>query len=315
LTAAEQLRGRIVGDSTAYRLVYSDSDLLPSLIIDRYRDCFVIQTLSQGMEALKQTWCDLLIERYAPRSIVERNDSRVRDLEGLPRRAGFLYGEDSGEVAIEEAALTSGGPATLKFTVDLVHGQKTGAFLDQRENRLAAETYARGKALDCFTGEGGFALHLARHAEQVTAIDISAASLERAALNAALNQRSNVEFVEANVFDWLRQTCNSDRRFDLIVLDPPAFAKNRASIQGAYRGYKEINLRALKLLNRGGILITCSCSHHISELDFLNILASAAADARRAVRIIEKRGQARDHPVLISMPETYYLKCVILEVV
>ena len=304
LEAAEALRQQVVRDATAYRLVYGESDLLPSLVVDRFNDCFVVQTLSQGMDALKPMWLELLTERYSPRAIIERNEAKVRDLEGLPRTAGVLYGADPGELTIEESG--------VRFTVNLLEGQKTGAFLDQRENRIAAESYARGQALDCFTFQGGFALHLARGAERVTAVDISGAAIEQARRNATLNDAANVECVEANVFDYLRERETGGERFDVINLDPPAFAKNRGAVDAAMRGYKEINLRAMKLLNRGGTLITSTCSFHLSEDAFLNVLADAAADAGRTVQIIEKRGQSRDHPVLVAMPETYYLKCLIL---
>lgn len=306
LSAAEASRKVVVRDATAYRLVYGESDLVPSLIVDRYADCFVIQTLSQGSDALKQVWVDLLKVRYKPRAIVERNEARVRDLEGLPRVSGLLYGSDPGEVVIEEAG--------VRFAVDVTVGQKTGSFLDQRENRIASEQYAGERALDCFTYEGGFALHLARRASHVIAVDVSGAALERARRNAELNAATSVEFVEANVFDLLREFEIAGTRFDTVVLDPPAFAKNRAAVESAIRGYKEINLRAMKLLNPGGFLITSSCSYNLSEIEFLNLLAAAAADAGRAARIIEKRGQSRDHPVLVSMPETHYLKCMVLQV-
>jgi 23S rRNA (cytosine1962-C5)-methyltransferase len=306
LAAAEQLRREVVRDATAYRLVYGESDLLPSLIVDRFADCFVIQTLSQGMDALKQTWLDLLIETYNPRAIIERNEARVRELEGLPRVAGLLHGSDPGELMIEEGR--------VRYGVNLLAGQKTGAFLDQRENRIAAEEYARGRVLDGFTFQGGFALHLARQAERVTAVDVSGAAIQQAQRNAELNGATNIEFIEANVFDLLRELETAGERFDCINLDPPAFAKNRGAIEAAARGYKEINLRAMKLLVSGGTLITSTCSYHMGEDAFLNVMTEAAADAGRSVQILEKRGQSRDHPVLISMPETYYLKCLILRV-
>ena len=306
LAAAEQLRSQVVSDTTAYRLVYGESDLLPSLIIDRFNDCFVIQTLSQGMDALKQMWIELLAERYSPRAIIERNEARVRDLEGLPRLAGVVYGQDPGEIVIEEGS--------VRFAVNLIEGQKTGAFLDQRENRLRAANYGRGRALDCFTFQGGFALHLARSAERVLAVDVSAPALHQAERNREINDAATLEFIEANVFDLLREMDERGERFDVINLDPPAFAKNRASIEAATRGYKEINLRAMRLLEPGGTLITSTCSYHMSEEAFLNVIADAGADAARSVQIIEKRMQSRDHPVLVSMPETYYLKCMILRV-
>lgn len=306
LASAEALRDRVVQDTTAFRLVYGESDLLPSLVIDHYNDCFVIQTLSQGMDALKQTWLELLVERYKPRAIIERNEARVRDLEGLPRSTGVLYGDDPGEIIIEESS--------IRFAVNLVEGQKTGAFLDQRENRVAASRYARGRALDCFTYHGAFALHIARAAEEVIAIDVSSSAIAQARRNAELNGATNIEFLEANVFDLLREMEQAGERFDVINLDPPAFAKNRAAVEAAARGYKEINLRAMKLLAPGGALVTSTCSYHMSEDAFLNLLAEAAADAGRSAQIIERRMQARDHPVLVSMPETHYLKCIMLRV-
>jgi len=306
LVSAEKLRKQVVRDTTAFRLVYGESDLLPSLIVDRFNDCFVIQTLSQGMDALKQMWIELLTELYEPRAIVERNEARVRDLEGLPRTSGVVYGADPGELVIEENG--------VRFAVNLIEGQKTGAFLDQRENRIAAANYSRGRALDCFTFQGAFALHLARAAERVIGVDVSGTAIAQAKRNAELNGGSNTEFIEANVFDLLRELEEKNERFDVINLDPPAFAKNRASVDAAKRGYKEINLRAMRMLTEGGTLITSTCSYHMSEDAFLNVLADSAADARRSVQIIEKRTQARDHPVLVSMPETYYLKCMILRV-
>jgi 23S rRNA (cytosine1962-C5)-methyltransferase len=258
------------------------------------------------MDALKQTWIELLVETYNPRAIIERNEARVRDLEGLPRTAGVLYGSDPGEIVIEESG--------VRFGANLLEGQKTGAFLDQRENRVASESYSSGRALDCFTFAGGFALHLARRAASVTAVDISEQALAQAKRNAELNNATNVEFIEANVFDYLREQEQAGERFDVINLDPPAFAKSRAAVDAAIRGYKEVNLRAMKMLGAGGTLITSTCSYHMSEEMFLNVIADAAADAGRSCRIIEKRMQSRDHPVLISMPETYYLKCMIVRV-
>ncbi|HUK89872.1 MAG TPA: class I SAM-dependent rRNA methyltransferase [Blastocatellia bacterium] len=304
LTDAEALRSRIAPGRDAFRLVYGESDLLPSLIIDRYQNCFVIQTLSQGMDRLKQMWIEVLVERFSPEAIIERNEAKVRDMEGLSRNAGVIYGKAPDELQITEG--------TLRFNVDLNKGQKTGMFLDQSENRIAAERYARGRALDCFTFQGAFALHLAKSANHVTAVDASADALQWAARNASENGLSNIEFVEANVFDLLGKMERAGERFDAIVLDPPAFAKSRGSAEAAGRGYKEINLRAIKMLSPGGTLITSTCSYHMSEDDFLNLLSQASSDAGRSVRILEKRMQAPDHPVLVSMPETYYLKCVVL---
>jgi len=301
-------RRRVGDDTNAYRLVYSEGDLLPSLIIDRYEDVFVLQTLSQGTDSVKSVLAQILVDEFKPRAIIERNDARVRKLEGLPLIAATVYGEAPAEFEILQHG--------LRFIVAPSGGQKTGSFLDQRENRLAARTAAgKGLALDCFTFNGAFALHLASVCEEVIGIDISAEAVAAARRNAQLNEMTNVEFREANVFDALREMEAAGARFDTIVLDPPAFAKNRASLKAALRGYKEINLRALKLLNPGGVLVTCTCSYHVSEEIFLEIIADAAIDAHRRIQIIEKRMQAQDHPVLVGMPETYYLKCVIARVI
>jgi 23S rRNA (cytosine1962-C5)-methyltransferase len=303
LRAAARRREGIRRDANAYRLVYSEGDLLPSLIVDVYDRVLVLQTLSQGMEAMKETLLELLVEEFAPLAVIERNDVRVRELEGLEMRAGVIYGEAPPEVLIIQDG--------VRFLVAPLGGQKTGSFLDQRENRLAARAIAHGRALDCFTFNGAFALHLANVCESVLGLDISGDAVRAAERNAALNDARNVSFTEANVFDALREMEAAGERFDTIVLDPPAFAKNRASVRAAARGYKEINLRALKLLTEGGVLITCTCSYHMSEGTFLDLIAEAARDARRRVQLVEKRMQSRDHPVLAGVPETYYLKCVI----
>ena len=300
-------RKSIAQETNAYRLVYSEGDLLPSLIVDSYDDVLVMQTLSQGTERLKNTLAELLVEEFAPRTIVERNDARVRELEGLERRTATLYGEAPGEIEINQHG--------LRFLVSPLGGQKTGAFLDQRENYLAARRVAHGRALDCFTFNGGFALHVAAACESVLGIDISADAIAAAGRNADRNGASNVEFRAANVFDAMREFEAGGERFDTIILDPPAFAKNRASLAAAARGYKEINLRALKLLSPGGVLVTSTCSYHVSEEMFLEIIADAALDAHRRVQLVEKRGQSSDHPVLFGVPETHYLKCVIARVV
>ncbi|HEY9503044.1 MAG TPA: class I SAM-dependent rRNA methyltransferase [Pyrinomonadaceae bacterium] len=294
-------------DANAYRLVYSEGDLLSSLIVDRYDDVLVIQTLSQGTEAVKALLVEILVEEFHPRAIIERNDARVRQLEGLPLVAGTIYGEAPTEIEIVQHG--------LKFAVMPGGGQKTGSFLDQRENRIAAQKLAHGRGLDCFTFNGAFALHLASKCESVIGIDISAEAITAAQRNAELNQVANVEFRESNVFDSLREMESSGQQFDTIVLDPPAFAKNRASIKAAVRGYKEINLRALKLLKENGVLVSCTCSYHVSEELFLEIITAAARDAHRKLQIVEKRMQASDHPVLAGMPEMLYLKCVIARVI
>jgi 23S rRNA (cytosine1962-C5)-methyltransferase len=306
LRAAAQRREGIMPDSNAYRLVYSEGDLLPSLIVDVYDRVLVLQTLSQGTDALKDVLVGLLVEEFEPVAIIERNDVRVRALEGLEMRSGVLYGE-----APEELLIVQHG---VRFLIQPLGGQKTGSFLDQRENRLAARSLSRGRALDCFTFNGAFALHLAQHAQSVLGLDISGEAVRAARRNSELNDARNVEFREANVFDALREMEAGGERFDTIVLDPPAFAKNRGSVGAAARGYKEINLRALKLLNAGGVLVTCTCSYHMSEQMFLDIIRDAARDAARRVQLVEKRMQASDHPVLFGMPETHYLKCVIARV-
>jgi 23S rRNA (cytosine1962-C5)-methyltransferase len=293
--------------TNAYRLVYSEGDLLPSIIIDRYNDVLVLQTLSQGSEAIKPLLVELLVEQFAPRAIIERNDVRVRQHEGLDLIAGTLYGEAPAEFEIVQEG--------TRFLVAPLSGQKTGSFLDQRENRLAARAVAHGRALDCFTFAGAFALNLAAACDSVVGIDISTEAIEAARKNAELNKIGNVEFREANVFDALREMEASGERFDTIVLDPPAFAKNRASVKAAARGYKEINLRAIKLLNPGGILVSCTCSYHMPEDLFLGIIRDAGNDAHRQLQLVEKRTQASDHPILFGVPETYYLKCVIARVI
>lgn len=306
LREAANRRKNLGGHAEAYRVVYSEGDLLPSLIIDRYRDVFVMQTLSQGTEAIKPTLVELLVEKFSPRAIVERNDVRVRQLEGLEQIAGTLYGETPAELEVNQHGTS--------FLVSPLSGQKTGSFLDQRENHLAAAAVAHGRALDCFTFTGGFALHLGKSCESVLGLDISAGAVAAAQRNASLNRAANVEFREANVFDSLRELEANGEKFDTIILDPPAFAKNRPSVKAAARGYKEINLRALKLLSSRGVLVTCTCSYHISEPMFLEIVTEAAKDAKRKIQLVEKRTQAGDHPILLSVPETYYLKCLILKV-
>ena len=307
LRASAARRAGLGRETDAFRLVYSEGDLLPSLIVDRYADVLVLQTLSQGTEELKGMLVELLVEEFAPRAVVERNDVRVRSLEGLPMHAGVLYGD-----APEELKVVQHG---VRFCISTLGGQKTGAFLDQRENHLAARTHARGRALDCFTFNGGFALSIAPACESVLGLDISAGAVAAARRNAELNGAANVSFREANVFDALRELESAGERFQTIVLDPPAFAKNRASVAAAARGYKEINLRALKMLERGGTLVTCTCSYHMTEPLFLELISEAATDAHRRVQIVERRTQASDHPVLLGVPETLYLKCVVARVI
>jgi 23S rRNA (cytosine1962-C5)-methyltransferase len=297
-------RETVATGAEAYRVVHGEGDGLPSLVVDRYGDHLVVQTLSQGAERAKAEVVDTLVEAMRPKGIVERNDPKVRTLEGLEQTVSVLHGEVPDAVEVVEG--------DVRFRVDLRRGQKTGLFLDQRENHLAARAYARGRVFDGFTYDGGFALQVAREVDEVLAVDLSAESLERVRVNAALNDLENVTPRDANVFDLLRSFDDAGERFDTVVLDPPAFAKSRKAVEKAVRGYKEINLRALKLLEPGGCLITCSCSYHVHEDDFEALLAGAAVDAGATVSLVEKRRQARDHPVLLGVPETHYLKCFVL---
>jgi 23S rRNA (cytosine1962-C5)-methyltransferase len=302
-------RERIVKDTNAYRIIFSEADFLPGLIVDRYNDILSMQILTQAMDAdiARQALISELAAQLHPASIVERVDPRVRQLEDLPpRESGLIAGDNTSTI------VTMNG---IKFHFDALQGQKTGAFLDQRENYAAAAQYAHGDALDVFCYQGGFALHLVPHCSHVAAVDSSRPALEVADLNAALNNPAKklpeIEWVEANAFDLLKDYSASGQRYDTIVLDPPAFAKSKRDLDAALRGYKELNLRALKMLRPGGVLVTCSCSYHVSQADFLQMLSESARDARRTLRLAEVRGQAKDHPVLLNVPETAYLKCVI----
>jgi 23S rRNA (cytosine1962-C5)-methyltransferase len=306
LRRAAAFRQTVVENTEAYRLVYGEADQLPSIIVDRYSDYFVLQTLSQGSEKQKALIVELLVELFSPKGILERNDPKVRLLEGLEQRVGVLHGEVPAEILAKENGIT--------FVYDLAHGQKTGAFLDQRENHWAARRYASGEVLDCFSYQGGFALTVAGNCQHVEGIDMGTTAVEVARRNQQLNSIGNLTFREGNTFDLLKEYDEVGRRFQMVILDPPAFAKNRDSLAAAQRGYKEINLRALKILEPGGYLITCSCSYHLSEALFLQLVAEAANDARRTVSIVERRTQAQDHPILLTMPETHYLKCLIIRV-
>ena len=303
IDAAIRFREELAIDGTAYRLVHGEGDLLPSLIVDRYGDYLVVQTLSQGMDRLLPAIVSMLTELVRPTGILARNDPRTRQLEGLEQRVEVLAGEVPELVTVTELG--------IEYDVDLRRGQKTGLFLDQRENRAAAAQYARGRLLDCFSYNGGFALVLGRRCQQTIAIDVS----EDAVAHVRRNAERNAVAVDArvgNVFDELRGLERLGERFDTIVLDPPAFAKNKAAVANARTGYKEINLRALKLLNAGGTLVTCSCSYNVSEAMFADIVYEAVVDALAHVTVVEKRMQGRDHPVMLGVPETYYLKCFIL---
>ena len=304
ITAAIAHRERVVQGSNAYRVVYSEGDVLPGLIVDRYGSFLVMQTLSQGMDRERSLVADCLRDLLSPAGILARNDAGARKLEGLAQETMVLSGEIPERVAIEMNG--------LKLEADLRRGQKTGVYLDQRENYVAAARYARGRILDCFTSTGGFALHAATRAESVDAVDSSAPALAMAESSAQANGIANVQFRQADVFEFL---AGIDRRYSMVVLDPPAFAKSRKALDDAARGYKEINVRALRLLEPGGVLVTCSCSHHLSEAALLEIVAQAGLDAGKTLRVLERRTQAADHPILLTVPETHYLKCLILEVV
>ncbi len=304
LQAAFGFRDGLGIDATAWRAVHGEADRMPSLIVDRYGDYLVVQALSQGVDRLLPEITRLLVELAAPAGILARNDPRVRLLEGLEQRVEVLHGTVPDVIDVREGRVA--------YRVDPYHGQKTGLFLDQRENRIAAAGYARGRLLDAFSYQGGFALALAPRCSEVVAVDISEEAVATIRDNARHNGLANVEARAMNVFDELRELERRGERFDTIVLDPPAFAKNKAAVRKALSGYKEINLRALKLLSPGGYLITCSCSYNVSEGDFADVLAAAAVDAHAEVTVVEKRMQGRDHPVLLTVPETYYLKCFIL---
>ncbi len=309
LESALALRARIAAGTTACRLVYGEGDLLPGLIVDRYADILVMQTLTLGMDRRKQMLAGLLGDLVSPRGIFARNDPAVRRLEGLPRETGWLLGGGATEVEIEEDG--------LRFLVDVARGQKTGFFLDQRENRSRlAELAAGGDVLDCFAYTGAWSVHAARRgAASVTGIEISADAVQAAERNADLNGLgARCRFVRANAFDELRRLSDARARFHLVVLDPPAFVRTRDALASGLGGYKEINLRALKLLHPRGWLVTCSCSYHVDEATLMETVVAAARDAGRWLRLVESRSQARDHPVHPAMPETRYLKCLVFEV-
>ena len=305
--AAIAYRERVVRDTDAYRVIFSEADFLPGLIADRYNDVLSLQILTQAMDSdLARTAVISALQReWKLSAIAERVDPRVRELENLaPRESSLLQGEKSATVVSMNG---------VRFHYDALQGQKTGSFLDQRENYAAAAQYAQGKALDVFCYQGGFALHLAPHCDAVTGVDSSRPALEVAEQNAALNGRE-IEWIEGNAFDLLKDYASGGRQYDTIVIDPPAFAKTKKNVETALRGYKELNLRALKMLRPGGLLVTCSCSYHVSEGEFAGVVAQAGQDAHRQLRILERRGQAKDHPVLLSVPETSYLKCLIVYV-
>jgi 23S rRNA (cytosine1962-C5)-methyltransferase len=304
LENALRYRESLALDATAYRLVHGEGDLLPSLVVDRYGDYLVLQALSQGTDRMLPEITRMLVELLSPAGVLARNDPKVRTLEGLEQKVEVLHG------TIPDAVVVREGP--VEYDVDLRRGQKTGLFLDQRENRDAAARYAYGRLLDCFSYNGGFALRLAKQCREAEALDISADAVARIRENAVRNNVPHLQAREVNVFDELRHLEKGGARYDTIVLDPPAFAKNKASIPNALAGYKEINLRAMRLLSPGGYLVTCSCSYNVSEDMFADMIHQASEDSHTPMTIVEKRMQGRDHPVLVGVPETYYLKCFIL---
>jgi 23S rRNA (cytosine1962-C5)-methyltransferase len=308
IQAAIAFRSTLGIDATAWRAVHAEADLLPGLIADVYGEgsdrVVVMQTLTQATDRRLAMIAEVISDLLAPRGILARNDPKVRRLEGLPEQIEVVQGDVPDHVDVRE------GPVQRR--VDVRRGQKTGLFLDQRENHAMAAGYARGRGLDAFAYHGGFALRLSQRCATVTALESSAPAVAELLDTARRNGLSNVLAREVNVFDELRELEVARERFDTIVLDPPAFAKNKASVERAAAGYKEINLRALKLLAPGGHLITCSCSYNIDEVMFHEILEQAAVDARATVSLVEQRTQARDHPVLLNVPETRYLKCFVL---
>ena len=303
--AAIERRGPLRDSANAYRLIHAEGDGLPSLVCDRYDRWLVVQFMSAGLESARADVIEALRVVVAPDGILARNDASLRDKEGLPRAVELLYGDVPREIEVRENH--------VRYLAAPWDGQKTGAFLDQRENRASIGALARGRALDCFSYHGSFALHLAGRAERVLALDSSAAALTRARQNAALNGFTNIEFLEANAFDYLRTAERGHQRFDTIVLDPPAFAKTKAALAAGIRGYKEVNLRAMRLLAPGGALFTASCSFHLTKPRFLEMLEAAAADSGRRLALREVVGQPLDHPEILTIPETGYIKGAIVE--
>jgi 23S rRNA (cytosine1962-C5)-methyltransferase len=302
LRQALDYRRRVVrDDSTAMRLVYAEADGFPGLIVDSYDGHLVVQVHHAGMARQLGMLVDLLHQLVEPKSITLRNDSEVRRLEGLPLEVEVVFGHIPERLVVQEGS--------VQFLVDVQHGQKTGMFLDQRENHQTTAMWAQGEVLDCFSYQGGFALHAAGRARRVVAVESSAPSLHLAKENARLNQVANIEWVQANCFEFLKAAAASGQQYDLIILDPPAFAKSRADRYSAFKGYRDLNRRALLLLKPGGVLVTCSCSYNLSSEQFLDVLRQASRESRRQARLIECRGAARDHPVLLSLPESSYLKC------
>ncbi len=309
IAGAAALRKRLVSDTNAYRLIHGESDFLPGLIVDRYGDVLVMQILSFGMDRRKERLADLLMKETGAAAVYLRNDAHARTLEGLPVEQGFLKGGGATTIEIREGR--------ARFLVDIEHGQKTGWFCDQRENRLAAASLADGASvLEAFCHTGAFGIQAALHgATSVVGLDVSRDAVAQARVHAANNKvEGRCEYREADAFEELRRIERAGDRFDLVILDPPSFARTKLAVPQALTGYKQITMRALRLVRPDGFLVSCSCSHHVSEEQFWSMLQDAAQDAKRQLRLIERRSQARDHPVLAAMPETRYLKCFILQV-
>ncbi len=305
LAAAVARREAVSADASAYRLVHGEADGCPSLVCDRYDRWIVVQLLSAGLDACRPDIVGALLEIARPDGILARHDVSARRKEGLSTDVELLHGQVPREIEVQEHG--------IRYLAAPWDGQKTGAFLDQRENRALIGDLARGRALDAFSYHGSFALHLARRAVEVTALDSSATALSRATVNATLNNATNITFVEADAFDYLKRAERARQRFDTVVLDPPAFAKNRAAVGAALRGYKEINLRGLRLLTPGGLMLTASCSYHVTRTQFLDVLADAAADSGRRIALRRHLGQSSDHPELLTVPETGYIKGALVE--
>lgn len=308
ILSAYKYREILYPNSETFRLVHGESDFLPGLVIDKYNDLLAVQTFSYGMDLRLNLICDVLEDLFKPVGIVERNESPLRELEGLENRKGILRGD------VKDAIFDDDG---VKFKIDILSGQKTGFYLDQRENRKVMRRFVKGKkVLDCFTNEGGFALHCAyAGAENVVGIDVSDTAIEKAKANADLNNLKNIQFEVADVFDKLREYLSKGEKFDVVILDPPSFTKSKKNVKSALSGYREINSTAMKILNPGGILATASCSHHISDEMFMNVIIESSIMAKKRIRLIEWRGASPDHPVLPSMPETKYLKFGIFQVI
>ncbi len=307
IVSSFRYRKSVVSDSNAFRVIFSESDLVPGLILDNYNDHFVMQTLTLGADHLVDEFSQIIMEEFNPKSIIIRNDASIRKLEGALEEKKIVFGQNPGLVEVFEG--------DIRYLVDLWEGHKTGSYLDQRENRIYLGNFEGQRALDVFSYQGGFSLHLSRHFKEVVSIESSRAATEVFDKNIELNGIKNIKIVNANGFDTIKEYSNSKEKFDLIILDPPAFAKAKKDVGGAERGYKELNLRAIKLLNDNGILVACSCSYNIKEEDFINMAKDAGVDAKRNLYLVEKRIQSLDHPILVSFPESFYLKCLVFRVV